>query len=163
VTEPSNKNYKEMVNARHLSDWKKKELEKKKIQKIHTLRKYAKLLKKENITDSDRIKLKGNDTERLNSEGLTGNTNSRQKDTRKPKPLSHQTPLTSEATLSEKRQEEREQREKERQKEIEEANRRRKKERKLLSLKTSKGQPVLKGHIQKLLGKLQKEQVQGSK
>jgi hypothetical protein len=153
-----------MVNTRHLSDWKKKELEKKKIQKIHTLRKYAKLLKKENITDSDRIKVKSRDAEKLNNEDASGNEDStRKKDTRKPKPFSPQPSSTSEATLSEKRQEEREQREKERQREIEEANRRRKKERKLLSLKTSKGQPVLKGHIQKLLGKLQKEQIQGSK
>jgi hypothetical protein len=133
------------------NQWRKREFEKKKIEKIHTLRKYAKLLKKENITDSSRIKINSNDQQNDAPQP------ERRPPSGKKKPHFNKYQVEATSNPRETQAEERQQREEERIKKMQESIKRRKEERKVLSLKTKKGQPVLKGHIQKMLGKLMKE------
>ena len=146
--------------------WQQKQFEKKKILKIQTLRKYAKILKRENIEDSQRLRFSKTNianhsieiekedfdaNEIVNQAPNSNNNYPIQKKSKRPTPA-------DELSLKEKKEFERQEREQQRLKGIEEANRKRKTERKMLSLKTKKGQPVLKGHINKILGKLLKEQ-----
>ena len=144
------------------TQWRKREFEKKKIEKIHTLRKYAKLLKKENITDSKRFKVKDHQNNHASEGNLAdgqANESSHEKSNTPQKKNNKKTPSKQEKFQEAKaaKEEERRLREEERIKKIQESIKRRKEERKVLTLKNKKGQPVLKGHIHKILGKLMKE------
>lgn len=155
--------------GRGLNIWQKKQQEKKKVEKISTLRKYAKLLKKENIKDSKRIRIDKSDTKTNGAEKSTEGSSTNELEQRtpqsKPKRYQNQTSQSPKGnnpkdlpTLREAKEQERQRREQENSQKIAESKKRRKQERKALTQKTKKGQPVLKGHIQKILGKLINEQ-----
>lgn len=124
--------------------WRQRQAEKKRVEKAATLRKYAKLCKKEGIK-SDRVRIKGEAADAAPPK----------------KAVKKSTNVIEEAAqLAQQRAQEKE-KEKERQRkeklrEVEAALHKRKEKRKLATAKNSKGQPLFKGKILNILERLQK-------
>ncbi len=134
-----------------LNAYQKKEHERKRIQKVVTLKKYAKLCKAEGI-QSNRVNLgkvstetKMNNPEASNLRKLAKKENSASK-TKEPSSNKQQQKQAVHDQLTD------------RIKGIEEAMNKRKQLKKCMTSKTSKGQPVMKGRIQNILSKLMKQQ-----
>jgi hypothetical protein len=137
-------------SAKHIKNkWQQKELEKKRIKKITTLRKYAKLCKREGL-ESDRVNIN-----KKNDNADETEDHKPEKKIHKPfKPKKVEIPQQSPAEIQ---RQQREEQVKENIKKMEESLKRRKEQRKILTKKTAKGQPVLGGQIKNILGKLMKE------
>jgi hypothetical protein len=142
-----------------LNAYQKKELERKRIHKVATLKKYAKLCKAEGIK-SDRVNLSTNTKKSEKNEtdapseksssshhGSSGSYKSKKSgQDKKPK---KEEPLTREEQKKEIQSQLTE-----RIKGIEEALKKRKELKKSMTQKTAKGQPVMKGRINNILQKL---------
>jgi len=145
-------------SIKHIKNkWQQNDLEKKRLKKIVTLRKYAQLCKHEGV-DSDRINLKKKSSP--NNENIS--TEKRREDSRPkiaPKPkvdrlqkLASDKQNAIEEQLQQKKAEMGEKIQK-----IKESIKHRKDQHKLMTKKNAKGQPVLGGRIKNILDKLIKE------
>lgn len=131
-----------MVRNASPQEWRKKVADKKRVEKVVTLRKYAKLCKKEGIQSS-----------RFRTEGSEPDGQSSKPKPQKPK---KKAPAVEKVESVEDKQKAKKEHAKEQLKSIEEALHRRKEKRKLATATNSKGQPVFKGKIFGILEKLQK-------
>lgn len=129
--------------------WREREQKKKRIAKITTLKKYAKLAKKEGIV-SDRVRLDSNKPD--NEEASNGHrADSSSKNRPKPGNQSQQPPkLTPLQEQKASRDEFFAQKEAEKKA----ALKKRKDMHKIMTQRTSRGQPVMAGRIKNILGKL---------
>ena len=131
------------------NQWKKKQLEKKHIQKVATLKKYAKLVKAEGI-QSSRVRVQGSSdtnqpppSQSRSHHNKEGKGHHGKQQLPKPKVVSKEEEKTKiKEELSEKV------------KKIEESVKKRKQLKRELTKKTDKGQPVMKGKIKNILSKL---------
>lgn len=128
--------------------WREREQKKKHIAKIVTLKKYAKLAKKEGIV-SDRVRL---DSNKPDSEGNTNENRASTPSKNRPKP-SNQSAPPKPTPLQEQRAS-RDEFFAQKETEKKTAMKKRKDMHKIMTQRTSRGQPVMAGRIKNILGKL---------
>lgn len=124
--------------------WREREQKRKHVSKISTLKKYAKLVKKEGFV-SDRVRIDGVD---------------RTENPDKQKKIQQVSPMRRQKETVNPREVEREERNKAielREQEKREKLKQRKEKAKIMTQRTSKGQPVMAGRIKSILGKLMNE------
>lgn len=139
-----------MTRVTNPQTWRKKIVEKKRINKAITLRKYAKLAKQEGI-QSSRVRLDSNPSTSSDSHA------SAEVKKRKPKVKPNRPNLDEQAKqVMEEKQRRQEEHKKEQIQAIEQALKKRKEKKAMMTAKNSKGQPVFKGKILNILDKLTK-------
>eukprot|EP01031_Cornospumella_fuschlensis_P034279 gene34279-41491_t len=136
-----------MTKVTNPQTWRKKIVEKKRINKAITLRKYAKLAKQEGI-QSDRVNL-----DRKTSTSSADAPEIKRKPKAKPTRPSLEDQAKQVMDEKKRRQEEHK---KEQIQAIEQALKKRKEKRAMMTAKNGKGQPVFKGKILSILDKLTK-------
>lgn len=144
--------------------WREREQRKKHISKIATLKKYAKLAKREGIV-SDRVRMDNPSTSPDQPTREQDQQNSEPRPVRKEgndkaKKTDDHTRVTEQSKRKSPAEEERERREQmfaQREQEKQAASHRRKEMHKIMTKRTSKGQPVMAGRIKNILGKLMDE------
>ncbi|RYG69143.1 hypothetical protein EON64_03475 [archaeon] len=138
-----------MTRVTNPQTWRKKIVEKKRINKAITLRKYAKLAKQEGI-QSDRVRLDNNP--RSSSESHPS-PEIRKKSKAKPNRPNLEVQARQVMEEKQRRQEEHKQ---EQIQAIEQALKKRKEKKAMMTAKNKKGQPLFKGKILNILDKLTK-------
>lgn len=128
--------------------WREREQKKKHIAKIATLKKYAKLAKKEGIV-SDRVRLDSNKTENKGS-----SNENRVPPPSKNRPKQNVQQQSSKPTPLEEQRASRDEYFAQKEAEKKAAMKKRKDMHKIMTQRTSRGQPVMAGRIKNILGKL---------